>query len=968
MKKAFTFIFLCVFAMMFANAQKPVHTITDATGTVTWGDTAVYLLNGLVFVEDGDTLTIEEGVIIKGAPGQEESASALVVAKGGTIIANGTAANPIVFTAQVDTITSPSSQSNIPTTTRGLWGGLIILGNGVTNQTGASAIEGIPTDEPRGSYGSDSPEADQSSGSLKYVSIRHGGTDIGEGNEINGLTLGAVGSGTTISYVEVVSNKDDGIEWFGGAPKCDHILVSFCADDSYDYDQGFSGMNQFMVAIQDTLAGDRLGEHDGGDENETGRPFAHPVFSNVTYIGAGADAGTRLITFRDNAGGEYRNSIFFNQAKGIDIEDLTTDQDSWERFESDSIVIANNVFWNIADNDTAAVLTISAYEADKETKKDPTEAQVLAVKTHFVDNMNHFVNPGVSMTDPVPATAQNDTSYVGMDSFFQKVGYQGAFGSTNWAANWTLTFATRTVVPENTVYVFDNGTGVGDDNSVNEKVVWDNETVWVLNGFVFVNAGDTLEIEPGTIVKGAAGQEESASALIVANGGYIKAVGTADAPIIFTAAADELDGTIPNTTRGLWGGIIILGNGVTNQTGSSAIEGIPTSEPRGSYGSDSPVAEHSSGILKYVSIRHGGTDIGEGNEINGLTLGACGTGTTISFVEILANKDDGVEWFGGAPRCDHIIAAYCADDSYDYDQGFSGYNQFLVAIQDADACDRLGEHDGGDENETGRPFAHPVFSNVTYIGAGADAGKRLITFRDNAGGEYRNSIFFNQAKGIDIEDLTTDQDSWERFESDSIVIANNIFWNIADNDTAKLLTVSAYEADKSTAKDPTDDQVAAVKQHLIDNNNKIVDPGITVDNPTLANNYEIADFTAMNSWFTVTTYVGAFEPDQNWALGWTESLGDVDAQNAVKVGVFNYSAPSESVSIYPNPFASYFRIDLEENTSAVLRMYDVTGKQVKVVNVMNSNESIDCSDLRTGLYTYSVEIDGKFAYGKALKR
>ena len=147
-----------------------------------------------------------------------------------------------------------------------------------------------------------------------------------------------------------------------------------------------------------------------------------------------------------------------------------------------------------------------------------------------------------------------------------------------------------------------------------------------LDGFVFVNDGDTLTIEAGTVIKGAPGTQADASALIVARGAYIVAEGTAEEPIIMTFEGDPLDGSIPYTTKGQWGGLILLGSAKLNSVpGESAIEGIPTSEARGLYGGDND--EDNSGVLKYISVRHGGTDIGAGNEINGLTFGGVGSGT-----------------------------------------------------------------------------------------------------------------------------------------------------------------------------------------------------------------------------------------------------------------------------------------------------------------------------------------------------
>ena len=410
------------------------YTIIDdgnGTGTTTWKSGKTYFLQGFVFVNDGQTLTIEPGCVIKGKSGQGENASALVIARGGKINAEGTADNPIIFTAEADDL-----NGSVSITDRGLWGGLIVLGNAKLNSSpGESQIEGIPTSEPRGRYGGDN-DADNS-GILKYVSIRHGGTDIGEGNEINGLTLGGVGSGTVIDYVEVIANKDDGVEFFGGNPQLKHILVAYVGDDSFDYDEGFRGKGQFWCAIQDTNEGDRLGEHDGGTDPETGTPYAIPTIYNATYIGRGADAGKRVITFRDNAGGHYLNSIFTDQSKGVDIENLEETQDSYKQFQDGNLTIENNVFWNVADGTDSGIFKISgsgANEAD-------SLAAVEAFAAYFDDALNVVANPGISKDNPVPSNAQTDNLAPYNDSWFDAVTYKGAFGTENWAAGWTRYFS-----------------------------------------------------------------------------------------------------------------------------------------------------------------------------------------------------------------------------------------------------------------------------------------------------------------------------------------------------------------------------------------------------------------------------------------------------------------------------------------------------------------------------------------------
>ena len=181
-----------------------VESSSEGVGTTSVGASAnIYVLKGFVFVNDGQTLTIEPGTVIKGQSGQAENSSALIVARGGKIMANGTAEEPIIFTALADDL---AKTNDIPTDARGLWGGVILLGNAPINHAnGETNIEEFLADiDPRSLYGGD--DASDNSGQMSYVSIRHGGTNIGAGNEINGLTLGGVGSGTKLSHIEVFGN------------------------------------------------------------------------------------------------------------------------------------------------------------------------------------------------------------------------------------------------------------------------------------------------------------------------------------------------------------------------------------------------------------------------------------------------------------------------------------------------------------------------------------------------------------------------------------------------------------------------------------------------------------------------------------------------------------------------------------------------------------------------------------------
>ena len=391
---------------------------------VEWTADNEYILNGLVFVSEGSSLTIQPGTVIKGKPGQGENTSALVVARGGKIFAEGTADKPIIFTAEADDVSNPN---DLPRDARGLWGGVIILGRANLNsEPGETPIEGIPTTEPRGIYGV-----------FRYVSIRHGGTDIGAGNEINGLTMGGVGSGTVIEYVEVYNNQDDGFEWFGGTVNTKYLVSAFNGDDAFDYDEGFRGKGQFWFVIQDAETGNRAGEHDGGTTPEDGTPYAIPVIYNATYIGSGEFSTNGdndvVLKIRDNAGGKYHNSIFTDFAgEAVDIEDLESGEDSRARLEAGDLVLVHNIWWGFGAGEDLASIAPDEFVAD-----------------HLSANSNQIVDPllsGISRSqdgglDPrlqagSPAWSSGGT--IPNDGFYTQVDYVGAFGNELWTSGWTF--------------------------------------------------------------------------------------------------------------------------------------------------------------------------------------------------------------------------------------------------------------------------------------------------------------------------------------------------------------------------------------------------------------------------------------------------------------------------------------------------------------------------------------------------
>ncbi|MEO0571448.1 MAG: hypothetical protein AAF039_07055 [Bacteroidota bacterium] len=300
------------------SMDAPVVNVDDnITSDVTWTASNIYRLNGRIAVEAGATLTIEAGTIIKGAPGQGSNATALLVARGATIEAVGTSTAPIIMTSTDDEIQPGMVESpNLTENDRGLWGGLIVLGGApisVADNSGTAQIEGIPATDINGSYGGD--DVGDSSGTLQYISVRHGGTNIGSGNEINGITFGGVGNGTTVNFIEVVANVDDGVEFFGGAVNASNVIVWAQNDDAVDIDQAYTGTVSNVVVAQGA-GSDHAFEIDGPEGNA---PGAFTV-ENATLFGNADASKGELGDYRDGATGATNNVFATGFPEGKDIE------------------------------------------------------------------------------------------------------------------------------------------------------------------------------------------------------------------------------------------------------------------------------------------------------------------------------------------------------------------------------------------------------------------------------------------------------------------------------------------------------------------------------------------------------------------------------------------------------------------------------------------------------------------------
>ena len=310
------------------------------------------------------------------------------------------------------------------------------------------------------------------------------------------------------------------------------------------------------------------------------------------------------------------------------------------------------------------------------------------------------------------------------------------------------------------------------DTSVNlyDGVVLTPDNLYILDRKAYVIGGRELTIMPGVVIKAVGSSSGlNSRALIVCRDAKIYAAGTPEHPIIFTTVEDPLDGTYPITEKEKWGGVMILGRAQNNildgdqnpenpgvalgyGDGVGYIEGLPWPDARHHYGDSTSFKNNdNSGILSYISIRHGGSEIGTANEINGLTLGSVGNGTQIDHIEVIANGDDGIEFFGGTVNVKYASIMFCEDDYIDWDQGYCGKIQFVLGVQlpttsGGDVYNGVSAGDNGLECDgydyLGRtPLSDPTISNVTIIGndvgTSGDVGMEL---KEGTLGEINNSI------------------------------------------------------------------------------------------------------------------------------------------------------------------------------------------------------------------------------------
>lgn len=395
------------------------------TTNVTFTSDKKYLLKEFVYVESGATLTIEPGTIIKG---DKETKGTLIIKRGGKIMADGTSAQPIVFT------------SNQPAGSRdyGDWGGIIICGRATNNQPGGEAIiEGGPDASHGGNDDNDN------SGVLRYVRIEFPGIPFQTNQEINGLTMGSVGSGTTIDHIQVSYCGDDSYEWFGGTVNAKYLVAQATWDDEFDTDFGYRGKVQFAVALRDHNIADASGsngfESDNDAAGSTATPNTKPIFSNVSLFGPYAESsGTPNSLFkrgahiRRNSRLNMHNTVIAGYPTGILIDGslAETNAANGDLQVRHSVIAGNPSPLEVASGSTWDISTWFNNAAFGNSSI--ADLSGLGLNLPYALNAPSFLPNGGS-----PLLSGADFSGNVSDAFFEQVSFKGAFGTEDWTSGWT---------------------------------------------------------------------------------------------------------------------------------------------------------------------------------------------------------------------------------------------------------------------------------------------------------------------------------------------------------------------------------------------------------------------------------------------------------------------------------------------------------------------------------------------------
>ena len=485
--------------------------------------------------------------------------------------------------------------------------------------------------------------------------------------------------------------------------------------------------------------------------------------------------------------------------------------------------------------------------------------------------------------------------------------FQGSFSGNNCTYGVTFVSDTRPLttdleipaLPNDGVHIFQDSLFVGEDVDADDVAAGAKVPA--------AGAGPILTIKAGAKLA----FSNPVDYLRVARGSQIFAEGTKEAPIVFSATKDLIEKSATEGDRGLWGGIQILGQGLTNKC-TDPNNCHVTSEGRpGTYGGNNN--SESSGVLRYVVVKHAGYEVVDGNELNGVTFYAVGSGTEVDYVQTYSTRDDGFEMFGGAVNLKHVVAVNVADDSFDFADGYVGNIQFALAIHTSGANRCIeGDNTGEGRGDGILPMTHPRISNHTCVTSAVDTNQGTFPTSkgDSEGPLLREGVQFEIYNSI-ITSNATGMSSNECFEQDDTEGPETVDAMQAGISVVKSTLVACTEAVKAGKVDPSNaDFNAKTWFTAAGNNNLVIDSAVTGGLPAnilkdLATNprayvtmasmtdgngaaiaIPVTDVTTLsetpstttapvagtNNFFDSVDFIGAVSESNDWVSGWTVGM------------------------------------------------------------------------------------------------
>lgn len=709
-------------ALVDANKELKGDYSTDIT--LTAGE--IYAIDGAVNFLDGTTLTIPAGTTLYGKSGS----SFLAINRGAKIMADGTAADPIIFTSAQDIA------GDVSVDVQGQWGGLSLFGKSVNNKGERTYEAGTQKFGPVNGV----TTADDNSGVLDYVMIKHSGFEVETDKELNGLSLGSVGSGTSISNIAIIGSADDGIEMWGGTVDVENLFVYNAGDDSIDTDEGYvatitNAWTQHVVVDDET--GSRALEADGFNDTQafdSNAPADQQVVSKPTLVNATLDSIGRAIRLREGTGYVFDNVQ-------VNVKSSSADPSAADYADTIAAIrISDQPSFDTAEISVAAtgrglaisneVVELNKNAGDLGPNGDIVSGLGLyrdqATKNYFDGLNNKHTVVGVTQK-MIDENLQDDS---GTPYQAQVTADKTVTGADKEKFSWILDHVDFPTNSQTYVELKKELKGDFDSN-----ITLTEGQTYAVDGPVNFLEGSRLTIPAGVTFFG----KSPSTFLAINRGAKIFAEGSAAKPIVFTSAQD-IAGTATDDVQGQWGGLSLFGQSTNNKGERTYEAGTQKFGPKDGV----TIADDNSGVMRFVAVKFTGFEVETDKELNGISLGSVGSGTTLEHLASIGSADDGIEMWGGTVNVNGLYIYNAGDDSLDTDEGYTGTmtNVFVEQnVVDDETGSRAIEADGFNDTQAFDPAASadqqvvskPVLKNAILKTVG-----RAIRLREGTGYVFDN--------------------------------------------------------------------------------------------------------------------------------------------------------------------------------------------------------------------------------------